>query len=882
MGFLARRLIKQNLNTIDVVLEDTSNSIFNVFGVPDVLTQGRSSFKINGSPFLKKEVPLKMEMLDSAGNTVYMAPVDLVGEEVEPFLTFRYITVEVYRRPINEPGLGLLTIVGELDPTQIDSTIPPEFQDTYNVRYTQRVNLDVATSLNTQPILFYKNPTIEAQETVKARIVNTEVTQSTRVFSSSSAAPRSDIKDKIFTVTTGSQEQDDGIVEVSKPNKDVEKFVNDYKYKTGLYGNMPPLLGRRGVRARFASRENPRFKIRIPGGGLSAKMQNGTITIPAHTKIINKVEEDGTVSNNEIDIPEFTSKVDEIINDTTLVPKDIPFFHDPVEMASFGKVTGAAVQVDDFDDIPISMSFEDVITTVVSSSVHFDSFLDLKIKNLRPFSGDVYRVRVIGKMQSQNVGFTTLADTAIESPEALIDKTSPSGFLRTGYFIDQNHINNYWSASSFDSLTKSNNVAMVYTGSQYIDSVRISGSNRGKNESVLIENKPGYTFTLDKGVRYDLSAKVSGKPTEKVQQDNSVVKKAQLYFHLSGSNLNPSEKISTNTYVGAELKNPDDGRTMVLEVDSDHSAGFKDLDRIEHTFEPTLNLDKLNNTDTILQIRADSGIWHISDLSIRPAMDTGFSPDEYSITLPLPRSQRPDKLDLIIEYFDVNNNAVETITTQKDIPISGSTLVIDGDDNLLTGSLFIGNTAGEGVEAAGKNSAYIRTVSYRGFQSASAHGQGGFMMWSGSVKPNDEDVDSYSGAGLEIHDGNSGVNESYFKFRTRDADNDNSSSLDIRTSRYFLGQEGNSFVSGALGNIQISSSNFHLSPEGNITASNFELQSGVVRADVTIEGDLAANSIAVPTGEAYKAQISSTGFARFVSASIGGFNVDDISISDTS
>ena len=49
MGFLARRLIKQNLNLIDVVLEDTSNSIFNVFGVPDVLTQGRSSFKINGS-----------------------------------------------------------------------------------------------------------------------------------------------------------------------------------------------------------------------------------------------------------------------------------------------------------------------------------------------------------------------------------------------------------------------------------------------------------------------------------------------------------------------------------------------------------------------------------------------------------------------------------------------------------------------------------------------------------------------------------------------------------------------------------------------------------------------------------------------------------------
>ena len=258
MGFIARRLIKQNLNLIDVVLEDTTNSIFNVFEVPAVFTQGRSSFKINGSQFLKKEVPLKMEMLDSAGKTVYMAPVDLVGEEVEPLLPFRYITVEVYRRPINEPGLGLLTLVGELDPSQIDSPIPTEFQNTYNVRYTQRVNIDVATSLNTQPILFYKNPTIEAEEIVKARITNTEVTQSIRIFSSSSAAPRNDIKDKKLTTVTGSQEKDDGIVEVTKPNKDVEKFVNDYKYKTGLYGGMPPILGRRGIRSKFASKS---FKI---------------------------------------------------------------------------------------------------------------------------------------------------------------------------------------------------------------------------------------------------------------------------------------------------------------------------------------------------------------------------------------------------------------------------------------------------------------------------------------------------------------------------------------------------------------------------------------------------------------------------------------------
>ena len=112
MGFLARRLIKQNLNLLDVLIEDTNNSFFNVVEVPTTFTSGRSSFKIFGSQYLKLDVPLKMEMLDADGNTVYIAPVDLVGEEVSPFLPYRYITVEAYRPPVNTGGMAVITIVG--------------------------------------------------------------------------------------------------------------------------------------------------------------------------------------------------------------------------------------------------------------------------------------------------------------------------------------------------------------------------------------------------------------------------------------------------------------------------------------------------------------------------------------------------------------------------------------------------------------------------------------------------------------------------------------------------------------------------------------------------------------------------------------------------
>ena len=54
--------------------------------------------------------------------------------------------------------------------------IPSQFQDTYNVKYSTNINIDLSTNINTQPIRFYKNPTIEAEEKVKARIVETPVT----------------------------------------------------------------------------------------------------------------------------------------------------------------------------------------------------------------------------------------------------------------------------------------------------------------------------------------------------------------------------------------------------------------------------------------------------------------------------------------------------------------------------------------------------------------------------------------------------------------------------------------------------------------------------------------------------------------------------------
>ena len=233
------------------------------------------------------------------------------------------------------------------------------------------------------------------------------------------------------------------------------------------------------------------------------------------------------------------------------------------------------------------------------------------------------------------------------------------------------------------------------------------------------------------------------------------------------------------------------------------------------------------------------------------------------------KKKRPEFFDLAVQFFDRNSNKAQYVPIKQAVKFDGENDVIQGTDNLLTGSLAIGNALGTGIEAAGVNSAYLRSVDYAGFDSASVSGQGGFLIFSGSVSRSLNTSESYDGVGLELHDGNSGS----FKFRTKNADG--VGEFDVRTNKFFFGKEGVQFVSGSDDKIEISSSNFHLQSDGNLT----------IGGGAVINSSLSANSILVPSNASNpfeaSASISSTGAARFTSASIGGFNVSETAISSS-
>lgn len=146
----------QGLQNFDVLVDvrNDNNQYFNISDFPDELTLGNSSFLIGGSNLLKKDIKLKMEILDSGGNPIFITAIDNYVEA-----TSRRVSIEAYRNTL--PGPATLTILGELNPSL--TNVPNSYRNTYNVRYTKDFFINT-TKLNNRPILFYGQPTVSVSE----------------------------------------------------------------------------------------------------------------------------------------------------------------------------------------------------------------------------------------------------------------------------------------------------------------------------------------------------------------------------------------------------------------------------------------------------------------------------------------------------------------------------------------------------------------------------------------------------------------------------------------------------------------------------------------------------------------------------------------------
>jgi len=789
---------RQNLQSFDVHIDEsgvvgdlTVSKFFKISEFPSVLPAGNSSFLIEGSNLLKPDIELKIEILDRENNPIFHYAIPNYERE----LPSQRVAIEVYKDDIVD-GIGSITILGELDPEE--NNIPEQFLDTYNVRFTAPININT-TIKNTQPIRFFGAPVITVREKVIGvkkpvdpnSLIPITLTGSVEVNTRRHYYPKSPPGGATYTYfpetdTFSKYPEEVALVKYKQTKKDNDESqpqqvdTPDELYVPTPGYDISQTMVLKELEASAYSEPNK----------LSRDMSGASFTI-RNVNLIAKDDLNNSISGStQYELPTSFSDVLGIRNETT-------FFTLGNELTAENLSTN---QIEAIGVFASSSNFELTFkpkSDNIPDQVYKKSYADITVGNLQTFSGDTYKAKIYVKEDGSSGGFEKIYETLVESPNQLVDLNSITGFKNIGSFTEQSIVQNYWVTSSVESSATIDNSLLM-------NSVVLSGSNYEygqsfdfvTNQSVVLENNEPYLVEFVTAI----------KSAPKLQSNGEEKTEAKLEVFLTGS-------FQSSTQGEISLGIVDISENLFSSFDANN------FNLIEKTqVADFLSHNESSKPSGSLGFRVHSGQFMLNDVRLRPFSETNFSPGFFKANVPMPKPVKRGQLyDFLVEFYDANNNKAKAVAIAEDILFDGAPQVMaDGTDALLTGSMFLGNITGSGIEFHG-GSAFIRTIGYNGFDDAISTSGGGFMIFSGSVSESMGTDEIYEGVGLELVDAEGSTNR-FLKFRTNAQGTP--SEFEIQTDTFYLGKdrtESNAqFVSGSNGNVEISSSNFHLTSDGDV------------------------------------------------------------------
>lgn len=476
-----------------------------------------------------------------------------------------------------------------------------------------------------------------------------------------------------------------------------------------------------------------------------------------------------TITNTPIDIEGG------IINVTGLIKQGILTIPNP-DIEKYGK--------EDFKNLlqsPITFTVRyDNFTQYNLVKLQEAAFADVVISNMETVSGDVEKIKIFGKSDTLKTDYNLLSEYDLIAKNLLdIEGTGDIGIFDTSDKL------NSWSVSKIDSGVSNPTIAIDNT--RLLSAVTVQGD-------------------YDSPQTKEVNGKLLQKPRYKLESNTSLsfYKNIEYKIKLNAALINSPSTFDTrcDVYIQGTSLDGDVNQYGKLLGSLRSNKNYIWENEFETTFTNSSDV-----TDGKIIFVITSGQWILQKIQIESELQQGFSPQEFRVQVPVDVKKNQQDIDFIVEFFDANNNKAETFLREDNVIFDRPNLVIEGFDNFLSGSLFVGEatSSGIGLGLSDAGGAFIKSVPYDGFIDATTGGQSGFLLYSGSVTSSVED--EYSGSlGVEIVKDE----DNYLRFRTEP------SLFEVKSDVFFFGNADTQFISGSNSNIEISASNFHLDPKNDI------------------------------------------------------------------
>ena len=301
---------------------------------------------------------------------------------------------------------------------------------------------------------------------------------------------------------------------------------------------------------------------------------------------------------------------------------DVPYYVTGSSLPNYYSVTA-------FTSASYTMSY-DADVTLTDSAIN-SSFATINITDLDTFSGDVNRIKVYASSKNDLGDFQLLEDVQLESNELLLTSSFANQLnVRTGLFTNA-ILSSFWTSSAIE------------TG------VNLSVDNTTLLKSVLLTPQSDYSSSVGLFKFYNKESINFTKNTEYQLDFTPLLSAAADTFggievYMSGSAFTPT---SLETNYGKKIG------------DLTTNTQFRKYDKQQINFKP--DADGVGNLVYVVK----GGVWHISDISLRAAQESSFSPNEITLTVNVPVKINNETFDFKFELYDINNNYVPVLLEEE-------------------------------------------------------------------------------------------------------------------------------------------------------------------------------------------------------------------------
>jgi hypothetical protein len=329
----------------------------------------------------------------------------------------------------------------------------------------------------------------------------------------------------------------------------------------------------------------------------------------------------------------YNPVVSEIINNTQLLVKN-PYTDVNGNVANFTNQRYTA----SFNYIEGAFSVKSALT---------GSFAQIDITDLATFTGDVARVKVYRKSQSQLGDYQFVQEIPLEANELLRNFGSDTQNPLLDYYgqFTQPILTQYW-------VTSSNNLTTTFNQDFLFDSVKLDsvGTNKFFTTQSLTFNT-GTEYALE----FDLRLFTNISPTNYIKA------------FISGSSLINGTNVAYQTNI----------------------VTYSSADNLTQKGTYTTNFavpQQIQNAKLYFEVVGTG--WYIANVSLTAAQETSFSPDAITFIEPVPRSLPFETFDYRFEFYDINNNYVPVLVNATKTFNGGNLQTITKSLKLNPSSLY--------------------------------------------------------------------------------------------------------------------------------------------------------------------------------------------------